>query len=362
MTDPVLHEVAIHDLAFGGDGVGRLDGRVVFVPFTAVGDRVRIRIVQNKKSFLRGMAVEFLERAPAHEEPKCRYYNACGGCSYQHIRYEDEVKAKEKQVHDLLYRVGRLGEIEIRPIIPCPDPYNYRNRISVHHQAGRLGFKGRDGVTVVDIERCELASEPVNQALQELRRHHFSREHYAVRAPGVLQDAFQQANGTMVEILVGHVSRAVDPGAEALLEGYAGAGLFTLPLAKRVPAVSAIEMNPRAVEHGRKLSPPSIAWFSGPCEEHLHAAREHLGGAATVCLLDPPRDGLSSTAKRALLGMEFMQMVYLSCNPATLSRDLHDFAPRWHVEWVQPIDLFPRTAHVECLVSLRPASKEGAAA
>jgi 23S rRNA (uracil1939-C5)-methyltransferase len=362
MSEGALHEVTIHDLAFGGDGVARLEGRVVFVPFTAVGDVVRVRIVQNKGSFLRGVAVEFLRRAEAHDVPLCRYYDACGGCSYQHIRYEDEARAKEKQVRDLLHRVGRLGRIEVRPIIPCPQPYHYRNRISVHHQHGRLGFKGRDGMTVVDIERCELASEAVNQGLRGLRRQRFTRDHYAVRAPGVLQDAFQQANGAMVEILGGHVCRAVDEGTRALLEGYAGAGLFTIPLAARIPAVAAIEMNPRAVEHGRALSPPNIRWFTGPCEEHLPAARAHLGDAPAACLLDPPRDGLSSTAKRALLGMEFTQMVYLSCNPATLARDLHDLAARWRVEWVQPIDLFPRTAHVECLVSLRPAAKEGGAA
>ncbi|MFQ3671647.1 MAG: TRAM domain-containing protein, partial [Verrucomicrobiia bacterium] len=156
-------EVRIEDVAFGGDGVGRVNGMVVFAPFTAVGDRVTVKVIKTGKRFVRGLPMGCAEEGPGRVVPECPYYGACGGCQYQHVDYPTELAAKTKQLRDVLERIGGVGEVRLGPVVASPEVYGYRNRITVHRQEGRLGFWAIDGKTVVDVERCALASEAVNE-------------------------------------------------------------------------------------------------------------------------------------------------------------------------------------------------------
>jgi 23S rRNA (uracil1939-C5)-methyltransferase len=347
-----LIELTITDLAFGGEGVGRHGGQVVFVPFTAVGDRVQVRVIRRKKQFCHGEVVRVVEPSADRVAPPCPLYGRCGGCQYQHLSYEAEIRAKEKQLRDLLGRIGKFQDVPIGPVLVA-EPYGYRNRITVHNEEGIVGFRATDGRTLVDVKECLLASPEVNKKLAQLREKFRPRPHYSIRADEVLGEAFYQTNRLLNRTLLDTVSAAVG-SPRALLEGYAGVGFFTAALANRVRMGIAIESDPKACAEARRTLPGHIEVVEASVEEALAAAYDRLQGEDLVVLLDPTREGLSEVVRRDLLRMKAARMVYVSCHPATLSRDLKELAETWKIQSVQPIDLFPRTAHLETVTTLVP--------
>lgn len=170
-----LIAVTIHDLAFGGEGVGRLDELVVFVPFVIPGEKVEVEVTEVKKKFARARLVRVLQASPERVEPRCPYFGECGGCQYQHIAYEAQLRLKHKQISDLFQRIGGFSGAVIDPVVACPEPYGYRNRIMVRTQWNKrlqrmeLGFLGMDNEHVVSITECALAEPVLNEDLQKVR-------------------------------------------------------------------------------------------------------------------------------------------------------------------------------------------------
>ena len=132
--------VTVSDVAFGGKGVSRHEGKVFFIPFTAPGDVVNVRVTRNKKKFAEAEALEIVTPSPDRVVPKCHWFGHCGGCAYQHIAYPAQLTLKHQQVEQTLRRVGQLNEVPMRPIIPSPEHYEYRNRIKVHVENRQVGF------------------------------------------------------------------------------------------------------------------------------------------------------------------------------------------------------------------------------
>ena len=174
-------ELQIHDVAFGGKGVARDEGKAVFVPFTIDGERVTAEIVREKKQFADAELVEVKESSPHRVAPACPYFGRCGGCSYQHINYEHQLELKARQVEQAMRRIGRLADVPMRKIVPSPLPYGYRNRITVHAQDNVVGFYRRDVHELMDIERCPIATPTVNDALAQLRAERVRDGHYTLR-------------------------------------------------------------------------------------------------------------------------------------------------------------------------------------
>src|SRR5262252_5564244 len=163
-----LVDLKIQDVAFGGKGVAREQGKAVFVPYTIENEMVSAEIVREKKQFTEAELVEVKQSSPDRVSPECPYFGRCGGCAYQHISYEHQLAIKWRQVRDALHRIGKLKDVPMRPIIPSPRPYAYRNRITVHALEGLIGFFRRDSHQLLDIESCPIACEEVNRALAEL--------------------------------------------------------------------------------------------------------------------------------------------------------------------------------------------------
>ncbi len=151
-------ELVIEDIAFGGKGVGRAEGKAVFVPFTIDGERVTARVVREKKSFAEADLVTVLEASPQRTAPQCPYFGRCGGCSYQHMSYEHQLHWKSRQVRQALQRIGKFREPPLRPIVPSPHDYEYRNRITVHVENGIVGFFRHDAHRLIDVERCPISA------------------------------------------------------------------------------------------------------------------------------------------------------------------------------------------------------------
>ena len=178
-----LVDLKIEDVAFGGKGVAREQGKAVFVPYTIEGELVSAEIVREKKQFAEADLVEVKQSSPNRVAPECPYFGRCGGCAYQHIDYEHQLAIKWRQLRDALQRIGKLKDVPMRPIVPSPRQYAYRNRITVHAQDGVIGFFRRDSHRLIDIERCPISREEVNRALAELREQKHVRDgHYTLRS------------------------------------------------------------------------------------------------------------------------------------------------------------------------------------
>src|ERR1039457_6546586 len=167
----------IHDIAFGGEGVARVEEFVVFVAFVLVGETVEVELTEVKKNFARAKLLRVIEASPERVRPECRFFAACGGCQYQHISYAEQLRIKHKQIADLFQRIGGFEQALVAPVVPCPQPYGYRNRIMIRSQWNKpeqklnIGFIRADCGLVEAIEECKIAEPALNEQIRHVRAH-----------------------------------------------------------------------------------------------------------------------------------------------------------------------------------------------
>ncbi len=346
-------QLTIHDLAFGGDGVGRSDdGVAVFVPYTIPGETVEVEVLRRKKKFARGRLVSVVTPSPDRVRPECRYFGKCGGCTYQHISYEAQLRFKTGQVEQTLRRLGRLDDVPMRPAVASPKPYGYRNRIRVHHVNGVTGFYSADGRGVMDIAECPIASGEVNGRLLELRSRPLADGDYTLserRETGFFHQTNDGVAAAMLEVVAGLIT-----SGGRLVDAYCGAGFFAQALRERYEEVVGIEENEFAVAHARASAKPHERYIAGDVAEALPAVLSSgKPGRRTTVLLDPPAAGATARVLDTLLAAAPEEIVYISCDPATLARDLGALKSAYRLESVTPMDMFPQTAGIEVAVSLK---------
>ncbi|MBV8900731.1 MAG: class I SAM-dependent RNA methyltransferase [Verrucomicrobia bacterium] len=344
--DPAI-TVTIDDIAFGGDGVGRWQHEVTFVPFTIEGETVQATVVERRRRFQRAALVRVLKPSPHRADPPCPYFGRCGGCAYQHMAYPHQLEVKRAQVAQALRRIGQFREVEVAPAVPSPQPFGYRNRITVHAEDGKLGFYELRSHTLLDIVRCPLASEAVNAKLAELRRRGLPPGAHRTLREGA-GTTFEQVNDGVARLLLEYVGRHLC--GDSLVDAYCGSGFFAHAFAPRLRMVAGIEWSEPAVASARRNA----------CANETY----HLGDVAALLgevlratkpdslLLDPPAEGLGPEVIEQTLAQPPARIVYVSCNPATLARDLSRLAPGYRLLEVQPFDMFPQTAEVEAAAVL----------
>ena len=377
MQDPIssrehfhlrIVDLKIEDVAFGGKGVGRENGKAVFVPFTIERETVSAQIVREKKQFAEAEVVDLQERSPHRVNPECPYFGRCGGCSYQHIDYEHQLAIKWRQVRDVLQRIGKFKDIPMRPIIPSPISYAYRNRITVHAQNGVIGFFRRDSHRLIDIERCPISLDEVNQALTELRARAPRDGHYTLRAQSGPR-VFSQANDTVANALRDLIARLIPGDQELLIDAYCGAGFFAKRLLEKFERIIGIDWDKFAIAAAMENATAKEDYIVGDVDVELErvlqidgvkaavsaAIRGGIAGdtPATTVIVDPPATGLTENVRQALIDAAPATLIYVSCNPPTLARDLREMEQKFTIESVTPLDMFPQTAEIEVAVHLR---------
>jgi len=347
MTDVV--EVTIADIAFGGNGVGRHEGKAVFVPFTIDGEHVRAEIVREKRKFAEAELRAVLEASSLRVEPPCPYFGPCGGCSYQHIAYEHQLATKAKQVEATLRRIAKLDPVPMRPIVPSPAEYGYRNRVTVHVEDRTVGYYQRESHRLLDIEYCPIAMPMVNEQLRELRASRPRDGHYTLRAhdgPRV----FTQTNEAVADKLHELVAGLIPDRATMLIDAYCGTGSFVKDLRDRFDRCVGIEWDQFAIDYARRDATERETYLCGNVDAELPALLQNAREA--VLIADPPATGLSEMIRSAIAQYPPAAFVYVSCNPATLARDIGSLRESFIITSVTPLDMFPQTAEIEVVVHL----------
>jgi tRNA/tmRNA/rRNA uracil-C5-methylase (TrmA/RlmC/RlmD family) len=364
--------LTIHDIAFGGQGVGRVAEFVVFVPLVAPGETVELELTEVKKRFARGRLRQILQPSPDRVAPPCRYFGDCGGCQYQHIDYPAQLRIKHKQACDLFQRLGGIDPARVAPLVPSPRPYEYRNRIMIRSQWDKykqglnLGFLRADNRLVVDIQECKIAEPALNEQLQRVRRQPPPKGgikvvlRVAAQDWEVPRDSFFQNNFFLLPQLVETVrARLSDSGSRFLIDAYCGVGFFSVELGGSVEEFAAVEVDSAAIQaarqnartHGRTNG----QFLAGRTEELLPRMFGRFDPRATTVILDPPRTGCPAGLLQALREIGPRQVIYVSCNPATLARDLNVLRAGnvFEVTKIVPLDMFPQTQHLECVADAR---------
>src|SRR5262245_3407990 len=361
-------DLKVEDVAFGGKGVAREQGKAVFVPYTIEEEMVSAEIVREKKQFAEAELVEVKQSSPNRVAPECPYFGRCGGCAYQHIDYQHQLAIKWRQVRDALQRIGKLKGVPMRPIIPSPRQYAYRNRITLHAQDGVIGFFRRDSHHLIDIERCPISRDEINRALAELREQKHVRDgHYTLRTASEPR-VFSQVNDDVAYALRNLIVDLVPPNQVLLIDAYCGAGFFAKALRDKFERVIGIDWDRFAIAAAKESASEKEIYMVGDVESELQKVgavhvncpargndglAERLGSIApTTIIVDPPATGLTEGVRKAITDVVPETLIYVSCNPPTLARDLKELQHRFAINSITPLDMFPQTAEIEAVARL----------
>ena len=369
-ADPKTSEFVLQldAMTYGGDAMGRVEGKAIFVRGGIAGEQVRAEIIEDRGRFARARVIEVIEASPDRVQPRCPHFgfeaSSCGGCAWQHIAYAAQLRWKTEIVREQFRRLGRIPAAPVRDIIPSPDVWAYRNHAQFSVMPdGRLGFQAASSNTVVPIDVCHIVQPPILEWLQSAGRAQADVKRVDVRFPEphstiptyrvkdvpfcVSAESFFQVNTSLIETLVDRVLAQLDlKGGETMLDGYCGVGLFMRFVAPVAGRVIGIESSPSAVADARR----NLAQFKqvelrdGLVESVLATLNEPVDAA----ILDPPRAGCGPDVLRQVVARRIKRVVVVSCDPSTLARDARLLTDGgYDLLDVQPLDMFPHTFHIE---------------
>ncbi|MFQ5615454.1 MAG: class I SAM-dependent RNA methyltransferase [Anaerolineales bacterium] len=399
--------LTLTSLAHSGDALGRLpDGRACFVPFGMPGEVVRVRVVDEKKRFARAALLEILAPADERIEPRCTHFTECGGCHFQHIPYEAQLKVKTTQLRETLQRLAGLDDPLTRPIVPSPNPWNYRNYVQFHITPdGEPGFRAPRSRVIVPIRECYLPEPTLNERWPlldlepipglkrvglragrggdvqltfestELTPPEFHVDfpisavhlgpngssnpivlsgsgHITIEVLGrpfrVSAGTFFQVNTAAAAKMVAHILDHLPQKLGTVLDLYCGGGLFSAFLAPRAERLIGVETHSLACDDfAFNLDEyDHVELYQGLVEDLL----PYMEVEPDLILADPPRPGLGRRTLDAILSLSPPTLVYVSCNPGVLARDAKTLIEGgYSLAHVTPFDLFPHTYHLESI-------------
>jgi 23S rRNA (uracil1939-C5)-methyltransferase len=440
-------DVIFEDLTHDGAGVAKVDGYPLFVPNGLPGEKAKIKVIKVNKGYGFGRLVEILEQSPHRVDAPCPIYKECGGCQLQHLSYEGQLKAKEKQVRDVMTRIGKLENVKVHPVIGMNDPWRYRNKaqVPVGEREGGLiaGFYQQRSHEIIDMQECMIQQEKNDEVVRVVKdicerygvtayqeekhkgmlRHIMARygmvtgevmvvlvtrtadlpnknkitDEIIAQIPGV-KSIIQNINSKKTNVILGDETKVlwgeeviydfigdvkfaissrsfyqVNPeqtkvlynkaleyanlsGEDTVIDAYCGIGTISLFLAKKAHRVYGVEIVPEAIEDAHRNAElnriSNVEFAVGEAEIVIPKWYED-GIRADVLVVDPPRKGCDEALLQTIIAMKPKKVVYVSCNPATLARDLRILEDGGYKTLeVQPVDMFPHTTHVECVAQL----------
>ncbi len=414
-TESDLIEVELERVAHGGDLIGRVDGEVIFVPYGLPGERASVRIASRKRDFVKGELVEILRAAAGRVEPRCPHFGTCGGCAWQHSDYGAQLEMKRGVIVDQLRRIGGMADAEdlVRQPIGMIDPWEYRNhvRFSLGRKYGDVGYTYRESHRLLRVDHCYISHPAINEVLgviqrrcAGLRAHQIAvrygsntgdllisptlpmieevqsgqpwlTEEVLDRTFTVSPAAFFQVNTrremrtvpeqiaapwlgnregmySIADLLALLMLDRLEPSPEEnVLDAYCGVGTFAALIAPRVRSVIGIDESKAAVKDAVRniVGLDNVRFLAAKTEAALVELEEPIDAV----VLDPARVGCAPDVIAALLQRQPHRIVYVSCDPATLARDLRALREGgYRIDGIEPIDMFPQTYHIESVTTL----------
>ena len=395
-TEQTIVELEIIDVSYGGRGVGRLDNCVYFVPGVLKGEVIKAKVTKRKKRFAEAELIEVLTPSPDRITPICPLSNICPGCSYQHVSYEKEIDIKQQQLISLLQRMGNADTAGVQPPAPAPSDIHYRNKLTLHADKSGdttiLGYVGKDNKTIFDVPECPLAHPKISEKLTFLRskanflesleqdmtvtlryteqdgvmfwkgRKSTEKRLFENSILGPLripQTGFAQVYPTVADMLTENIIaklQKIEP--EFVIDVYCGVGIFALAASScGVPAILGIDSNSLSIRaaqrNSAKLGLDRIEFIKASADRVISKALAAVNAQKTTVILDPPRRGLSNQVTTTLQKVKPLNIIYVSCSPDTLSRDIAMFIEADYVlKEAKIFDMFPRTAKFETITWL----------
>lgn len=378
--ESLLHSeqrVTVEKMAVGGSGIGRIqfNGKpvVVFIPYSAPEDELTVKISQVEKNFLIGEIIQIHQKSPHRTDPLCEYFGKCGGCLWQHLKLDSQIAQKELILTDLFKKFLPDVTYSLKPTIQGEQPFHYRNRIQLKQIGSTIGYFKHESHEIVPIQNCQIAEKSLQNLIKdfstkvkpskELKKWELKIsqndqvEYYPVgeRGEGI---AFSQVNRSVNELLVKQVvklTQQIQP--KEITELYAGAGNFTFPIAKELPqaSITAVELGgsltASAVETMKSLKlHKQITFFTTSCENYSNSTKPV---SKDFVLLDPPRSGCHADVIRRLATENPEAILYISCHPVSLVRDIKPLMTNYTIEHLQIFDMFPQTDHFETVCLLK---------
>jgi 23S rRNA (uracil1939-C5)-methyltransferase len=440
-------DVVFEDLTHDGAGVAKVDGYPLFVPNGLPGEKAQVKVTKVNKGYGFGRLMEIYEESPHRVNAPCPIYKECGGCQLQHLSYQGQMLAKEKQVRDVLTRIGKLEDVKVHPVLGMSEPWRYRNKAQVpigEHEGGLIGgFYQQRSHQIIDMKECLIQQEKNDEVVQKVKeicakygvraydegrhkgelRHIMARhglvtgevmvvlitrtnelpnrkkisEEIAASIKGI-KSIVHNVNPKKTNVIFGDVTRViwgaeviydyigdikfaisarsfyqVNPeqtkvlyekaleyaelsGEESVIDAYCGIGTISLFLAQKAKKVFGVEIVPEAIEDAKRnaaLNGITNAEFAVGEAEKVIPDWYKEGNQADVLVVDPPRKGCDEALLQTILSMKPKKVVYVSCNPATLARDLRILEDGgYKTEEVQPVDMFPQTMHCEAVAKI----------
>lgn len=440
-------EVQFEDLTHDGAGVAKVDGYPLFVKNALPGERAKIKVIKANKGYGFGRLEEILEKSPYRVDAPCPIYKECGGCQLQHLSYEGQLLAKEKQVRDVLTRIGKLENVKVHPVLGMSEPWRYRNKaqVPVGEREGGLiaGFYQQRSHEIIDMEACMIQQEKNDEVVKAVKRictkygvtaykeerHKGTLRHIMARHGQVTKEVMvvlvtrtqelpnkekivkeivesiegvksiiQNVNSKKTNVILGDETRVlwgeeviydlignvkfaissrsfyqVNPeqtkvlydqaltyaeltGEETVIDAYCGIGTISLFLAQKAKKVYGVEIVPEAIANANRNAElngiENVEFAVGEAEVVIPNWYKE-GIVADVLVVDPPRKGCDEALLQTIIEMKPKKVVYVSCNPATLARDLRVLEDGGYTTLeVQPVDMFPHTTHCEAVAKL----------
>ena len=384
----------IDDLGMNGEGIAHENKKAVFVPFYLPGE-----VVENG---------ELLKKSEFRITPVCSYFKTCGGCHLQHLKYEETLKFKEDKIKNI-FKKFKI-KVKVLPCEPSPKIYNYRNKLTLKCDGEKLGLYKINTHEVVDIAECKISSNEINRAIKIIREINLNnvreiilqnylnnilitfkiidknynniiplkdklkefksygifveyknniifqmgekyilKEEFNIKYP-FTNNSFYQINDEVKNIIYSDILANIST-SDKVLDAYSGSGLLSACMARKAKLVTGVEIVPSATQNANKLKElnglKNLQNINGDFVKELIYKINF-----NVCVLDPPRAGVNREAIELIMKKRPQKVIYLSCNPATLARDLCLFCERYNISSLKPYDMFPNTHHVETLAVL----------
>lgn len=381
-------EIQIERILPGGVGLAHAAGKTLLVSLAAPGDHLRVQVEREQGNVLFASVVEVLTPSPVRVEPPCPYFGRCGGCDFQQLTYEAQLAAKADIIADCLHRIARVDPVP--PITVHPSPNNWRYRVRATWQIDKekreIGYYERGSRRVCDVEYCAVLMPELQQTLERVRSTEWAEfppdlkhlDAVAGENNVSLSPAFAEFETNELSLRVGNevyqynaesffqINPALLPemvefalseaaGGDTAVDLYCGVGLFTVPLSRRFANVVAVEANPVATRFARRnlANLTNARVLTATVADWMRAHSRSMSDVDFI-LLDPPRAGAESVVVKGMLDLRPQRISYVSCDPATLARDLKKLiSGGYTIDSIAGFDLFPQTHHVETVVLLR---------